>query len=90
MCPCGSGRVFKHCCLISGRFDGSVRDYYFQGVIPTPRSCAACSERPPRGGFALAQPGRALPWVAEAAGPNPAVPPTCGSWCSGSTQVCES
>ncbi|WP_145092398.1 SEC-C metal-binding domain-containing protein [Anatilimnocola aggregata] len=20
LCPCGSGKVFKHCCLASGRF----------------------------------------------------------------------
>ncbi|ABW25457.1 SEC-C metal-binding domain-containing protein [Acaryochloris marina] len=29
-CPCGSGRKFKHCCMQSGRFDGSLRDYYFR------------------------------------------------------------
>ncbi|MBO0861643.1 MAG: SEC-C domain-containing protein [Chloracidobacterium sp.] len=27
-CPCGSGRRFQECCLKSGRFDGSRRDYY--------------------------------------------------------------
>ncbi|MEM9812756.1 MAG: SEC-C metal-binding domain-containing protein [Pseudomonadota bacterium] len=29
-CPCGSGRRYKRCCLKSGKFDGSRRDYYFQ------------------------------------------------------------
>jgi hypothetical protein len=27
-CPCGSGRAFKRCCMPSGRFDGTPRDYY--------------------------------------------------------------
>ena len=29
-CPCGSGKRYKRCCLKSGKFDGSHRDYYFQ------------------------------------------------------------
>ncbi|MEM6825795.1 MAG: SEC-C metal-binding domain-containing protein [Pseudomonadota bacterium] len=29
LCPCGSGRKFKRCCLNSGRYDGSLRDDYF-------------------------------------------------------------
>ncbi|MCB0173683.1 MAG: SEC-C domain-containing protein [Anaerolineae bacterium] len=28
-CPCGSQRKFKHCCLKRGRYDGSLRAYYF-------------------------------------------------------------
>jgi hypothetical protein len=29
-CPCGSGRVFKGCCLTSGRYEGSERHHYFR------------------------------------------------------------
>ncbi|MEM9427030.1 MAG: SEC-C metal-binding domain-containing protein [Pseudomonadota bacterium] len=29
LCPCGSGRRFKRCCLRSGRYDGALRDHYF-------------------------------------------------------------
>ncbi|MGO9688475.1 MAG: SEC-C metal-binding domain-containing protein [Syntrophobacteraceae bacterium] len=29
LCPCGSGRKFQKCCLKTGRYDGSLRDYYF-------------------------------------------------------------
>ncbi|MEM9732886.1 MAG: SEC-C metal-binding domain-containing protein [Pseudomonadota bacterium] len=29
-CPCGSGKRFKRCCLKTGRYDGSWRDYYFR------------------------------------------------------------
>jgi hypothetical protein len=29
LCPCGSGKRFKRCCLISGSFDGVNRDHYF-------------------------------------------------------------
>ncbi|MEM8638226.1 MAG: SEC-C metal-binding domain-containing protein [Cyanobacteria bacterium P01_G01_bin.54] len=29
LCPCGSGRRFKRCCRNSGRYDGSLRSYYF-------------------------------------------------------------
>lgn len=29
LCPCGSGRKYKKCCLRSGRYDGSLRDHYF-------------------------------------------------------------
>ena len=32
LCVCGSGADFKKCCMRSGRFDGSQRDDYFQGV----------------------------------------------------------
>ncbi|MEM6944636.1 MAG: SEC-C metal-binding domain-containing protein [Pseudomonadota bacterium] len=32
LCPCGSGKRFKRCCLASGRYDGSLRDHYFQGA----------------------------------------------------------
>ncbi|MEM8852655.1 MAG: SEC-C metal-binding domain-containing protein [Pseudomonadota bacterium] len=28
-CPCGSGKIFKRCCLSSGRYDGSNKDDYF-------------------------------------------------------------
>ncbi|HET9183463.1 MAG TPA: SEC-C metal-binding domain-containing protein [Candidatus Angelobacter sp.] len=28
LCPCGSGRKFKRCCLKSGRFDGASRNYF--------------------------------------------------------------
>jgi len=28
-CPCGSGRRFWNCCLRQGRFDGSLRNYFF-------------------------------------------------------------
>jgi uncharacterized protein YecA (UPF0149 family) len=28
-CPCGSGRLFKKCCMTSGLYDGSPRDHYF-------------------------------------------------------------
>jgi hypothetical protein len=30
LCPCGSMRRFKKCCMASGRFDGELRDYYFR------------------------------------------------------------
>jgi uncharacterized protein YecA (UPF0149 family) len=29
LCQCGSGRRFKACCMKSGAYDGSNRDYYF-------------------------------------------------------------
>ncbi|MEO1722209.1 MAG: SEC-C metal-binding domain-containing protein [Pseudomonadota bacterium] len=32
MCPCGSGKRYKKCCLKSGRFGGSQRDHFFQGT----------------------------------------------------------
>ncbi|XWN33274.1 MAG: SEC-C metal-binding domain-containing protein [Devosia sp.] len=44
LCPCGSGKIYKRCCLSSGRFDGSNKDDYFQrapvnpallGTVPT-------------------------------------------------------
>ena len=28
--PCGLGADFKRCCMLSGEFDGSDRDYYFR------------------------------------------------------------
>jgi hypothetical protein len=28
LCPCGSRRLFRACCLPSGRFDGSLRAHY--------------------------------------------------------------
>ncbi|HZU29759.1 MAG TPA: SEC-C metal-binding domain-containing protein [Candidatus Angelobacter sp.] len=28
LCPCGSGRKFKKCCLGSKRYDGSNRSYF--------------------------------------------------------------
>ena len=28
LCPCGSGKRFKKCCLRSGRLDGSDRHHY--------------------------------------------------------------
>lgn len=38
LCPCGSGKRFKQCCLKSGKYDGSYRDYYFQGAPVKRRS----------------------------------------------------
>ena len=29
LCPCGSRRKFKNCCLKTARFDGSQRHHYF-------------------------------------------------------------
>lgn len=29
LCPCGSQRRFKNCCMGSKRYDGSSRDHYF-------------------------------------------------------------
>lgn len=29
LCPCGSGKRFKKCCLQSAVFDGVNRDHYF-------------------------------------------------------------
>ncbi len=29
LCPCGSGRRFKKCCLRGGSYDGSQREHYF-------------------------------------------------------------
>ena len=29
LCPCGSQKVFKRCCLNSGKYDGKTRDYFF-------------------------------------------------------------
>jgi hypothetical protein len=29
LCPCGSGRRFKRCCMRNGGFDGSERTHYF-------------------------------------------------------------
>ncbi|MEM7399829.1 MAG: SEC-C metal-binding domain-containing protein [Pseudomonadota bacterium] len=40
-CPCGSGRRYKRCCLKSGTFDGSRRDYYFQRASVIRRSAVA-------------------------------------------------
>ncbi|MFK8012909.1 MAG: SEC-C metal-binding domain-containing protein [Marinicellaceae bacterium] len=28
-CPCGSDKLFKKCCMKTGRYDGSIRDHYF-------------------------------------------------------------
>lgn len=28
LCPCGSGRKFKKCCLGSGLYDGAARHHY--------------------------------------------------------------
>jgi hypothetical protein len=33
--PAARHDAFKDCCMKSGRFDGSERDYYFQGSITT-------------------------------------------------------
>jgi hypothetical protein len=30
--PAYQGEDFKNCCMISGKFDGSDRDHFFQGV----------------------------------------------------------
>ena len=29
LCPCGSGKPFKRCCLRTGAFDGVERQQYF-------------------------------------------------------------
>jgi uncharacterized protein YecA (UPF0149 family) len=29
LCPCGSAKKFKKCCMKSGQYDGSKKDYYF-------------------------------------------------------------
>jgi uncharacterized protein YecA (UPF0149 family) len=29
LCPCGSLQKFKNCCMKSGQYDGSKKDYYF-------------------------------------------------------------
>ncbi len=29
LCPCGSVRKFKNCCMRSSRYEGSSRDHYF-------------------------------------------------------------
>jgi uncharacterized protein YchJ len=29
LCPCGSGRRFKRCCMKEGGFDGAERNHYF-------------------------------------------------------------
>ena len=40
LCPCGSGKRFKRCCLKGGRYDGSHRDHYFQKAPVNRRSAA--------------------------------------------------
>jgi hypothetical protein len=30
LCPCGSRKLFKRCCLKSGRYDGAERGYYLR------------------------------------------------------------
>ncbi|WP_366523336.1 SEC-C metal-binding domain-containing protein [uncultured Roseobacter sp.] len=45
-CPCGSGKRYKRCCLKSGKFDGSRRDYYFQRAPVIRRSTVAQSLYP--------------------------------------------
>jgi len=30
LCPCGSRKRFKRCCLKRAGFDGSLRDHYFR------------------------------------------------------------
>ncbi|WP_174838916.1 MULTISPECIES: SEC-C metal-binding domain-containing protein [unclassified Ruegeria] len=45
-CPCGSGRRYKRCCLKSGRFDGSRRDYYFQRAPLIRRSTVSQQQNP--------------------------------------------
>ena len=49
LCPCGSGLVFRACCLRSGRYEGANRHYYFQGLntAPPPGGAHPCvAERP--------------------------------------------
>jgi uncharacterized protein YecA (UPF0149 family) len=29
LCPCGSNRKFKNCCMPTRRYDGSLRNHYF-------------------------------------------------------------
>lgn len=29
LCPCGSARKFKNCCMRANRYEGSSRDHYF-------------------------------------------------------------
>ena len=33
LCPCGSLRKFKRCCLANGRFDGVLRNHFFQREV---------------------------------------------------------
>jgi hypothetical protein len=49
LCPCGSGLIFRACCLRSGRYEGVNRHYYFQGLntAPPPGGAQPCvAERP--------------------------------------------
>ncbi|MBC8044116.1 MAG: SEC-C domain-containing protein [Rhizobacter sp.] len=29
LCPCGSGRKFKRCCMKNGKYDGVLRSHFF-------------------------------------------------------------
>ena len=42
LCPCGSGKRYKRCCLKQGRYDGSLRDDYFQGAPVIRRALGSC------------------------------------------------
>lgn len=52
LCPCGSRRKVKRCCLKSGRFDGAMRHYFFQRTLDAtrhtkhPQIGAKCGEPP--------------------------------------------
>jgi len=35
-CPAVPAIGFKHCCMLSGQFDGSDRDYFFQRLKELP------------------------------------------------------
>ncbi|MDQ6630154.1 MAG: SEC-C metal-binding domain-containing protein [Verrucomicrobiota bacterium] len=33
LCPCGSQVSFKNCCMQSGNYDGSLRNYFFPRIV---------------------------------------------------------
>lgn len=38
----GRGTGFKRCCMLSGRYDGVERDYFFSRMIRLVRGCTLC------------------------------------------------
>lgn len=70
LCPCGTGKRFKKCCLKSGRFDGVVHGHFFQRGVKRRsarimvmqylrhKRCTGASARP---NTAIAADGRDLP-----------------------------
>jgi hypothetical protein len=60
--------AFKRCCLNAGRYDGSVRNYYFQGMRRQRRGIEKC---PPRTGWKPVPRGHirdVRPWWRRGAG----------------------